>query len=175
MRWLISLIFIPLISLQASFANDNAYKLAAGDVIQIKVYAEPDLSFEKIKLTENGNFNYPFVGEIDAKGLTAFELQDKITNTLKGDFLVDPRVSVSVVEYRQFFISGEVKNPAGYPYQPGLTIRRAITLAGGLTERASERKITIVREEDEDKEPKYVDLDDIVMPGDSVNIGQGFF
>jgi len=167
--------FLTLTIATLSFASNDQYKLSSGDVISIKVFAEPDLSIEQIKLTDNGTFNYPFVGEIKAKGLTAPELQREITSKLKGDYLVNPRVSVSVLEYRQFFISGEVKNPDGYPFQPGLTIRRAIALAGGMTERASERRITIVREDDPSKTPKYVTLDDLVMPGDSVKIDQGFF
>lgn len=158
-----------------AIADNNQYKLSSGDVISIKVFAEPDLSIEEIKLTEQGKFTYPFVGEINAKGLTALQLQNKIKDTLTGDYLVNPRVSVSVLEYRQFYISGEVKEPNGYPYQPGLTIRRAIALAGGMTERASERRITIIRENDPLKKPNYVTLEDLVMPGDSVTIDQGFF
>lgn len=174
----LSRVFISLLlafALPQVIASEKDYKLSSGDVISIKVFSEPDLSFDSIKLTENGSFNYPFIGEIKAQGKTAVQLQNTIKNKLSGDYLINPRVSVSVLEYRQFFISGEVKSPAGYAYQPGLTIRRAIALAGGLTERASERKITIVREADPNKKSVYVDLDDLVMPGDSVNIDQGFF
>ncbi len=166
---------IFLFSISSAYANENNYKLSSGDVISITVFAEPDLTFEEIKLTENGGFTYPFIGEIKAKGLTAVELEREITNKLKGDYLVNPKVTVSVLEYRQFYISGEVKDPDGYPYQPGLTVRRAIALAGGLTERASERRMTVVREADIDKSPKYVDMEDLIMPGDTLTIDQGFF
>lgn len=172
-RFLIGLLAIAISTLVV--ADSKQYKLSSGDVISIKVFAEPDLSIEEIKLTEQGKFTYPFVGEIHAKGLTVLQLQNKIKDKLTGDYLINPRVSVSVLEYRQFFISGEVKEPNGYPYQPGLTIRRAIALAGGMTERASERRITIIRENDPLKNPTYVTLEDLVMPGDSVTIDQGFF
>ena len=163
-----------------AFANSNKstnseYKLSSGDVISITVFAEEDLSFESIKLDESGSFSYPFIGEVKAQGLTANQLQKKITTTLTGDYLVRPRVSISILEYRQFYISGEVKQPDGYPFQPGLTVRRAVALAGGLTERASERRMTIIRETDTSKTPKYVDMEDLVMPGDTITIDQGFF
>lgn len=173
-RLLIATLF-TLISLNLS-ANTNAeYKLSSGDVISITVFAEPDLSIEEIKLNETGSFSYPFIGEIKAQGLTASQLQDKIKQTLSGDYLVNPKVTVSILEYRQFYISGEVKNPDGYPFQPGLTVRRAIALAGGLTERASERRITVIREIDPQKIPRKITMEDQVMPGDTITIDQGFF
>ncbi len=171
--WLITALIVSISTI--IHANDIEYPLSSGDIISIKVFAEPDLSIAKIKLTENGGFTYPFIGEIQAKGLTVLQLQNKIKNQLKGSYLVDPRVSVSVLEYRHFFISGEVRSPASYSYQPGLTVRRAIALAGGLKERASERRMTIIRETDPEKNPEYVTMEDFVMPGDIITIDQGFF
>lgn len=155
--------------------ENSTYKLASGDIIQINVFGEPDLSFEEIRLTDAGTFSYPFLGEVRARGKTANELARDLTAALQGDFLVDPRVSISVLEYREFFISGEVKQPGGYKYQPGLNLRRAIALAGGLTERASIKRITIVRDSESDRKPIRVTLDSPVMPGDTINIDQGFF
>lgn len=172
---LILLSFLSLFSISIH-ANTNAeYELSSGDVISITVFGEPDLSIEEIKLNETGSFSYPFIGEITAQGITAQALQKKITDTLSGDYLVNPKVTVSILTYRQFYISGEVKNPDGYPFQPGLTVRRAIALAGGLTERASERRMTIIREIDPQKTPRSVNMEDLIMPGDTVTIDQGFF
>lgn len=155
--------------------GSSTYKLSSGDIIRIIVFGEPDLSLEQTRLTDAGTFSYPFVGEVKAQGKTAVELERILTNALRGDFLVDPRVSVSVLEYREFYISGEVKAPGGYKYQPGLNLRRAIALAGGLTERASVRRITVVRDQDPGRKPKRVALDAPVLPGDTINIEQGFF
>ena len=63
---------------------------------------------------------------------------------------MNPQVSVFVEEYRPFFINGMVEKPGGYPYQPGLNIRKAVSLAGGFKERASLNKIFVVREGDAD-------------------------
>ena len=155
--------------------GNSQYKLASGDVIRINVFGEQDLSFEELRLTDAGTFSYPFIGEVKAKGKTAAEIEQIIIDKLQGDYLIDPRVSVSVLTYREFFISGEVKTPGGYPFQPGLTLRRAVALAGGLTERASEKRITIIRDQDESRTAVAADLDTRVMPGDTITIDQGFF
>lgn len=164
--------------LHSGFAHadgNSTYKLASGDVIRINVFGEPDLSFEEIRLTDAGTFSYPFIGELRVKGKTAAEIEQLIVDHLEGDYLIDPRVSVSVLQYREFFISGEVKEPGGYPFQPGLTLRRAAALAGGLTERASTKRITIIRDADPSRTPQPGTLDTLVMPGDTITIDQGFF
>ena len=153
----------------------SQYKLNAGDVVSITVFSEPDLSFKELRLTDAGTFSYPFIGEVRAKGRTTTQIEQLLTSALKGDYLVDPRVSVSMLEYRSFYISGEVKLPGGYPYQPGLTLRRAAALAGGLTERASTSRISIIRDQDPSRKPVEATMDTPVMPGDTVTINQGFF
>ena len=160
----------------AALAEGNStYKLASGDVIRISVFGEPGLSFDEIRLSDSGAFSYPFIGDVRAKDKTAYEIEKVLTDSLRGGFLVDPRVSVSVLKYREFFISGEVKSPGGYSFQPGLTLRRAIALAGGLTERASTSRITIIRDQSPSRTPERATLDTIVMPGDTITIDQGFF
>ena len=159
----------------AQAQGNSSYKLASGDVINISVFGEPDLSVKELRLTDAGSFSYPFIGEVQAKGKTAAEIEQLIVARLKGDYLIDPRVSVSVLQYREFFISGEVKAPGAYPFQPGLTLRRAVALAGGLTERASEGRITIIRDNNPDRIPEPATLETPVKPGDSITIDQGFF
>lgn len=164
------------ITAQADEMQGNAtYKLSSGDIIRISVFGEPDLSVDQVRLTDAGTFSYPFVGEVSARGKTAVELERILIDALSGDFLVDPRVSISVLEYREFYMIGEVKQPGGYKYQPGLNLRRAIALAGGLTERASTNRITVVRDQDVNRKPQRINLDAPVLPGDTINIDQGFF
>jgi polysaccharide export outer membrane protein len=160
---------------QATAAGNSEYKLASGDVISINVFGEKDLSFEKLRLTDAGTFSYPFIGEVAAKGRTASEIEQTLTDKLKGDYLVNPKVSVSVLQYRDFFIGGEVTKPGGYPFQPGLTLRRAVALAGGFTERASEKKITIVHDQGSGQSVEKANLDTPLMPGDNITVPEGFF
>ncbi|MGV8844440.1 MAG: polysaccharide biosynthesis/export family protein [Pseudomonas sp.] len=160
---------------QVQVEGSAQYRLSSGDVIRISVFGEEDLSFEELRLTDAGTFSYPFIGEVRAQGKTTGQIEQVIIGKLKGDYLVDPRVSVSVLTYREFFISGEVKTPGGYPFQPGLTLRRAVALAGGLTERASTSRISIIRDHDITRKSQDASLDTQVMPGDTITIDQGFF
>jgi len=160
---------------QAQMEGGAQYRLSSGDVIRVNVFGEGDLSFEKLRLTDAGTFSFPFIGEVRAQGKTTGQIEQIIVDKLKGDYLINPRVSVSILEYREFFISGEVKNPGGYPFQPGLTLRRAVALAGGLTERASIKRISIVRDHDNARRSQDASLDTQVMPGDTITIDQGFF
>ncbi|HQQ62957.1 MAG TPA: polysaccharide biosynthesis/export family protein [Pseudomonadales bacterium] len=152
----------------------SEYKLGAGDKISIYVFDEPDLSME-YTLSGAGTISYPFLGEIRVLGMTVGELENRIVTGLKGGYLVDPKINVTIKEYRQFFIQGEVTKSGGYPYQPGLTLRKAISVAGGLTERASEKKIFVIREDDPSKQKKAIGLDEPVYAGDSVTVEQSFF
>lgn len=169
---LISLLFC---SVTGWAAGDSQYALGSGDVISINVFGEEDLTFEQIRLNDAGTFSYPFMGEVRANGRTAAEIEQTLVRGLKGDYLIDPKISVSILEYRDFFVNGEVKEPGGYPFKPGLTLRKAVALAGGLTERASESKISIIREEGRDKRSLKASMDTPVMPGDIITIEQSFF
>ena len=171
------LLGVAMIASQAASAatGGTEYKLASGDVIGINVYGEPGLTFDSITLTDAGTFSYPFIGEVQAKGKTANEIESQLISKLKGDYLVNPRISVNVLQYREFYISGEVTKPGGYPFQPGLTVRRAIALAGGLTERASEKKITITHDQAPSQAIKNINLDTPLLPGDAVSVPEGFF
>ena len=153
----------------------SSYKLGAGDVITIKVFGEDDLSREKIKVSDAGTVPYPVLGEIKILGRTVGELERQITDGLRGRYLVNPRVAVTLEEYRSFFINGQVGKPGGYSYQPGLTVEKAISLAGGLKERASVNKMYLVREDDSTKTRVKVNMSSEVRPGDVLTIEESFF
>jgi polysaccharide export outer membrane protein len=153
----------------------SKYELAAGDVITIRVFGEDDLSRDKIKLTDAGTIPYPALGEIRALGLTISELERRITTGLKNGYLVNPRVSVQIEEYRPFYINGMVDKPGGYPYQPGLTVLKASSLAGGFKERASFSKISIIREKAPPAAREKATLNTPVYPGDTIFVDESFF
>ena len=83
--------------------GNSTYKLASGDVIRIHVFSEPDLSFEEMRLTDAGTFSYPFIGEVRARGKTVAELEQILIEKLHGDYLMDPRISISVLNYPNFY------------------------------------------------------------------------
>ena len=151
------------------------YKLAAGDVLRIIVFGEPELSMKKIRLSDAGTFSYPFLGEINALGMTPGQVEKIIVDGLKQGYLVDPKVSLSQVEYRSFYINGEVQKPGSYPFVPGLTLEKAIALGGGLTEHASIKRVTIVRGDGGPTLTDAVTRSTVIAPGDTISIAQGFF
>lgn len=171
------LILMALLSFGAYAQTEPAvtygYRLGSGDLIRIQVYGESDLSLDA-RVTETGTVSYPFLGQINLLGRTLDQIQDQITRGLKGDYLVDPKVSVTILEYRQIYINGEVKSPGGFAFQPGLTVRKAISLAGGLTERASTSKISIISEKSPNAQ-RGATLNSLVNPGDIITVEQSFF
>lgn len=155
-------------------ATLSGYRLGSGDVVRIDVFGESDLSVE-VRLSDGGTISYPFLGELRVGGLSVVELEQMIVTGLKGPYLVDPKVSATIVEYRQFFINGEVENPGGYPFQPGLTLRKAISLAGGFTERASHKKLFLIHDNDPSQQASRVDMDTRIRPGDVITVKQSLF
>lgn len=160
---------------QAGKESLSRYQLGAGDVISIVVYGEDDLKRGPIKLTDAGTISYPVLGELMVLGRTVGELETIIADGLRGRYLVNPRVAVNVEEYRPFFINGQVEKGGSYPYQPGLTVRKAVSVAGGFKERASKEKIFVVREKDKKAGPVKVDIDAPVLPGDIITVEESFF
>jgi polysaccharide export outer membrane protein len=156
-------------------AAQDDYQLNAGDTIRIHVYGEGDLTFERLLIGQNGRISYPFLGELKVAGLTAAQVQEQLVAGLKPDYLVDPRVSVSIVRYRPFFVNGEVKSPGGVDFQPGLTLRKAIALAGGFTERANKKEVLLIAESDPERKERRVGLDYRVQPGDIITVQDTFF
>jgi protein involved in polysaccharide export with SLBB domain len=159
----------------AAQAQEDGYTLNAGDSIRIYVYGEPDLTFERLLIGQNGRISYPFLGELKVSGRTSAHLQQSLINGLKPDYLIDPRISVSIVKYRPFFVNGEVKKPGGVDFQPGLTLRKAISLAGGFTERANKKEVLVIADTDPDLKEQKVSLDYRVQPGDIFTVKDTFF
>ena len=155
-----------------AFSN---YRLRSGDVITIQVLGEEDLKRERIRLSDAATISYPILGEIRLFGKTVSELEVLIRDGLKGRYLVNPQVTVTINEYRNYFINGQVEKTGGYQYVPGLTVRKAISLAGGFKERASKDKIFVIREDDKTQTPKRVDQNAEVFPGDIITVEESFF
>ena len=144
-----------------------------GDTVEIQVYGEPDLTLEVI-LTDTGIIDYPYLGQIQLAGKTPAEIKNVIESNLRGDYLIDPKVMVRVTKFRQIYVNGEVRRPGGYPYQPGLTIERAIALAGGFTVRAAKDSVDITSSGDGTKR-NDVSLNQKVKPGDIIVVEPTFF
>jgi protein involved in polysaccharide export with SLBB domain len=155
-------------------ANTDQYQLGPGDKIRVLVYNETDLSGEFV-VDSSGSINLPLVGAVPARGSTVRAFQDRVVARLRDGYLKDPKVSVEVLNYRPFFITGEVKGGGEYPYKAGLTVQDAVAVAGGYTYRAN-TKIAYIRRAGSDQEEKVTLKQRApVKPGDSIRIPERFF
>ena len=162
-------VFAPMVSAQPPVSN---YTFNTGDRIAIEVFDEPELSVQAL-VDDSGALSYPLLGAVQVAGLTVRQLEANLTEGLRGRFLINPRVSVAILEYRPFFVRGEVAKPGNYAFTPGLTVQKAVSIAGGFTDRASRTKFFITS--DNDGERRSVAINDRVAPGDIIEIEESFF
>ena len=166
---------LPTIEHQTSKTYDTEeYKLGAGDQIRITVFNQQELSGD-YSINGGGQIALPLIGDIYAKDLTVKQVEQAIANKLKPDYLLNPKVNVQVLNYRPFYILGEVKEPQSYPYVDGMTYRNAVAIAGGFTYRAKEDHVIVIRMKDPKKQEIRLDMDEKVMPGDIIHVEERFF
>lgn len=149
------------------------YRLGSGDKLRVIVFGEPDLSGE-FDVSGSGKVALPLIGQVDAAGRTLSEFEAAVIGKLMEGYLNNPRVSVEVMNYRPFYIYGEVGSPGQYPYTNGMTVLNAIAVAGGYTYRANTNQIYITR--GDGAEQAYPASQAVkVLPGDVVRVPERFF
>ena len=165
-----------LIALTLSFANAHAelYTLGKGDTVNIHVFQEPELSI-KARISNNGTVDYPLIGIVKIAGLTLPETEALLDKKLRGDYLIDPQIAVSIEQYRKFFVTGAIRAPGSYEYQPGMTVRKAVAVAGDFTDRASRNKVFIIKEGKSSKDRIKTKLDELIGPGDTISVKESLF
>ena len=150
------------------------YTLGSGDQLRVTVFGHQDLSGEFF-VDGSGTISLPLIGQIKAGGQTARQIERKIVDMLKPDYLKNPRVSVEVLNYRPFYIIGEVKNPGSYPFVSGMKVINAIALAGGYTYRARENELLVTRASGPDRKKRPATHDTVILPGDVIEVPERFF
>ena len=160
---------------EAEPANSTDYRVDTGDRVSVVVYQEPDLSVTGVRVKANGTISYPLVGDLHVSGLTSQQVHDLVKQRLLDGYLKKPNVTVSIDSYRLYFIKGEVRRPGGYSFVDGLTVAKAVALAGGYTVRASQSSISLVRESNPDNPLESVGSNTPIHPGDIITVGESFF
>ena len=150
------------------------FTLGAGDRLRLTVFGHEDLSGE-FNVGETGGMSLPLVGNVNMGGLTIQQAERLVEDALRPDYLLNPRVSIEVLNYRPFYILGEVNRPGSYPYAIGLTVTEAVALGGGFTTRARKDRVGIIRSADPEKTEQDADAGSPVLPGDVVNVRERFF
>ncbi len=179
-RFIVSVLLMGVVAGNAFAQQDQSvassqYVLESGDEIYIQVFDEPDLTMQTT-IAQSGSINYSYLGTIQVAGQTPSQLTELITEKLRDGYLRNPSVNITVQKYRSFFVDGEVRRPGSYGYEPGLTLAKAVSLAGGLTDRASRKKITLTREiEGEKKSFERIKMSQSIEPGDVITVDEGFF
>lgn len=124
----------------------EANQLGPGDVVEIKVFREPDLA-GVYRLGNDGAIEFPLVGSVNLAGRMPEDVANELRSRLADGFLVDPQVTVFVKEQnsQKIHVLGEVKKPGTFPYEGGMSVIQAITYAGGFTKLASENGVVVTR------------------------------
>lgn len=150
------------------------YRLGPADKVRVNVFGEEALTGEFL-VGNSGKISLPLIGEVQAQGLTIGELQEAIAVALREGYITNPRVNAEVLNYRPFYILGEVNTPGEYPYTANLTVLNAVATAGGFTYRADTRRVYIKRADAAGEQQFPLTTGTQVAPGDTIRIGERFF
>ncbi len=162
-----------------------ASTLGPGDVIEVRVYGEPELS-GVYQLGRLGDVTFPLCQRVVLGGLSANGAADKLRECLGAGFMRDPQVSVLIKEYnsKKVFVFGEVQKPGTFIYEDGMSIVQAITVAGGFTKTAARNSTSVTRRVNGQEVKVRVTVEDIALgkapnftlePGDIVYVPESLF
>ncbi|QRK14221.1 polysaccharide biosynthesis/export family protein [Archangium violaceum] len=168
----------------APVASDTGRTLGAGDLVDVRVYQEPDHS-GVWAVSSEGTIDYPLCGKIHLAGRTSGTAADVLRECL-ARYLKHPDVSVVIREYnsKKVFVFGEVQKPGTFSYEEGMTVIEALTLAGGLTKTASPNGTQVARQMEGQQLKIRVPVKDIrdgveknfpLQPGDIIFVPESFF
>ncbi len=151
------------------------YRLGVGDEIRVKVFGI-DQASNSYAVADTGTISVPLIGQIAVAQKTLPETEALIVSALRDKQLLNaPSVNVQIEKYRPFYILGEVQKPGQYPYVPGMSVLTAVSIAGGYTFRAQQRRATIVRNAASGIVSGTARPETAVAPGDTIKISEAWF
>lgn len=153
---------------------DQPYRLGAGDRVRVTVFEQDGLT-NTYSVDQSGYISFPLVGALPARGHTAQQMEKEIADKLRQGYLRDPDVSVEIDRYRPIFVMGEVGAAGQYSYVPGLTVQKAIAIAGGFSPRANQESVDITRDINGKVMTGRVVTSDPLLPGDTVYVRERLF
>jgi polysaccharide export outer membrane protein len=183
MRWLPLLTVALMLPLAACATPRSAiyevdtkgpYQLDTGDTLRVTVYGDAELS-STYKVDDSGSIAFPLVGQVPVRGKTTGGAAGSLSAALANGFMRNPNVAVEVAEYRPFFIQGEVGNSGQFPYVYGMTVRSAISTAGGFSDTADRTRAMVYRRKGNEMVKGPVELDYPIAPGDTIVVLERWF
>jgi protein involved in polysaccharide export with SLBB domain len=169
--WLIVVFW--LFGCNSALGQGIEYSLGTGDLLRVTVFGHEDLSGE-FEVDSAGRVSLPLVGDLLVVNQTLDKVEDQIIAVLRPNYLKNPQVSVEIINYRPFYIIGEVANPGSYPYVGGMRVINAVAIAGGFTYRAAEDALLITRAKG-DGQQESAGQGAPVFPGDVIEVPERFF
>lgn len=153
---------------------NQPYRLGAGDRVRVTVFEQESLT-NTYSVDQSGYIAFPLVGAIAARGHTAQQVEANIAARLRDGYLRDPDVSVEVDRYRPVFVMGEVGAAGQYSYVPGMTVHKAVAVAGGFTARSNQGTVDITRDINGKVMTGRVLTSDPILPGDTIYVRERLF
>ena len=158
--------------------------LGPGDVFEVRVYGEEDLS-GTYRVASDGGINFPLVGKVEVANRTPTEVSDELTAGLRN-FIKQPSVSVFVKEFtsKKVYVFGQVQRPGTFSFEDGMNIIQAITLAGGFGTMADQNGAFVTRTVNGKEERVEIKVKSIgegkeanfrLQPGDIVYVPESIF
>lgn len=164
--WRGVLMMCALLLAAPAWSADSDYRMGTGDVVRITVYGQPDLTTEA-RVGESGGINFPLIGEVKLAGTSPAQGEAEIAQRLsKGGFILDPFVSLNVVQYRgqQISVLGRVNRPGKITLEKVSRVTDALALAGGIIIDGADT-VTLVRTEDGKTDYRDIDVIALFKPG----------
>jgi len=149
-------------------------RFQGGEKIRITVYNEPSLTGD-YDIDPNGMVTLPLAGTIRAQGLTQPDFEQELAKRFKSEYLRNPKVTVTILQYRPIYMVGEVEKQGEFPYKPGLNALTAMAMAGGGTYRANRNYILIqhIGEKGMKEYPQAATT--LILPGDLIRVPERYF
>jgi protein involved in polysaccharide export with SLBB domain len=158
--------------------------LGPGDTFEVRVYGETELT-GMYNVAPDGSIDFPLVGRVSVEGKTPSEVSDELTAGLRA-YMKQPQVSIRVEKFnsKKVFVFGKVRDPGTFPYEPGMSIIEAITLAGGFDQLANKDDAFVTRLVEGREQRLEVSIKNIsegnapnfrLQPGDIVLVPESMF
>ncbi|MGE0117995.1 MAG: polysaccharide biosynthesis/export family protein [Dongiaceae bacterium] len=160
----------PNVAETVTVPDAEPYRLDNGDQLRITVFGQDAMTGE-YTVDGSGNISMPLLAQVQARGLTAQELEGAIGDRLVSEgLLVSPSINVQILTYRPFFILGEVAAPGQFAYIENMTVLTAVAMAGGFTHRANTDGFTVTRKVGNKVIEGRAQRNTLVKPGDVIYV-----
>ena len=157
-------------SLAAFTLSERLHVIAPGDSVSLLVYGESDLSIQNVRVPQSGRVSFPLIGSMVVAGRTTPQVEQSVAELLAQGYVKNPRLSVIMFSYRPIFIRGAVQETGSFPFSEGLTIGKAIALAGGSKNSAKRNGVSILRDGNVIEKALTIDSQTEVQSGDVISI-----